>query len=128
MWTIDTAPSTIFSRAEMMASACWRRHHGGDFGRIGQVVDTGFDHLDTGHRQPLVERVFELVVNRLAVRAERQFIVLNSIIVIGITSGNLTQCGVALHTHEIFEDVHEGSKPKPRFVRRSSETISKTAL
>ena len=23
--TMDTAPSTIFSRAEMMASACWRR-------------------------------------------------------------------------------------------------------
>lgn len=71
------------------------------------------DHLDAGHRQAFVERVFELVVDRLAIRAQRQFIVLNPVIVISIAAGDLTQRSVALHTHEIFEDVHAGRSRNP---------------
>ena len=59
-----------------------------------------------GHRQAFVERVFELVVDLLAVRAERQLIVRNTIVIIGIATGHLAQCGIALHAHEVLEDVH----------------------
>ena len=85
-------------------------------------------HLDAGHRQTFVERVFELVVDLLAVRAERQLIVRNTIVIIGIATGNLAQRGVALHAHEVLEDVHARRGETPVCPAVVGASISKTAL
>ena len=81
------------------------QHHRGDLRRIGQVIDSRFDHFDPGDRQPRIEFVLQPIVDLLAAGTQRHFVG-RLVVIVGVLPGQTPQRRIALHADEILVSGH----------------------
>jgi hypothetical protein len=68
---VDDARAGVDDRLGLLAL----QHRAGDLGRVGEVAEARFEHLDAGHLQPLVSSFCSSLLTRRCCRAARSRVV-----------------------------------------------------
>ena len=81
-------------------------HGTGNFRCVGNVVDAGFNNVNTGYVETLSELRLQLLIYILATSTQGDFGVLNFEVIVGVEAGQLAEGGIALHHHKVLVVVH----------------------
>ena len=104
-----TAPMTIFERAAITASACWRRSIAEAIsGAYARCVSRASSTTHAGLREPTAELVLQLLRDFVAAAAQRDLVLLA--VVVRVRARDAADRRLALHLHVAFVvlDVERG--------------------